>query len=217
MVGNSDPGLQWVGSVACSGAQASAVSTSYKGQPSQADALRSYASRTSVVTVTMGGNDIGFASILGQCLLVDCWRTGKISTAQRAIANSLPSALQVAYLGIRLADTDARVVVVGYPRLFSQSQAATTGCGWLTQTERMKLNDLAVQLDTAIKTAAHASGFDYVSTLNALNGHELCTADSWVFPVLYGVGGSMQGHPLYRGQRAIAAFVRNYMASHGID
>ena len=219
VVGNRDQGLQWIGSVACSGASSTAIYSSYLGQPSQGSVLQSYASKVNVVTMTMGGNDIGFSSTLAACYLTDCWRFGGITKAQKAITNNLPSALQIAYLGVRQAAPNARIIVVGYPRLFPTSQSATQGCGWLTPTERTKLNDLAALLDSTIKNAAHAAGFDYVSTLNALNGHELCTANSWVFPILAGplAGGAAEGHPLYNGQQAIANIVQSYMSLHKID
>jgi hypothetical protein len=47
----------------------------------------------------------------------------------------------------------------------------------------------------------------YVSVLPALRRHELCTRDSWVYPI-GATGGQLRGHPLRHGQRALAAIVR---------
>ena len=46
----------------------------------------------------------------------------------------------------------------------------------------------------------------YASTLHALAGHELCTRDTWVYPLGLS-GGNNRGHPTASGQRAIARAV----------
>ena len=49
-----------------------------------------------------------------------------------------------------------------------------------------KLRNVASQLNAVLASAAAAAGVDYVSTLNAFKGHELCTGQSDLNPV--GIG-----------------------------
>jgi hypothetical protein len=121
--------------------------------------------------------------------------------------------LTTALKGIRGAVPFARIVLVGYPRLLPAQQAQNTACGWLTPRERIRANTLATYLDVALRKAAKNAGVDYVSVLDVLDKHELCTADSWVFevnPLLYGRD-TRQGHPIYPGQAAIRDAVRPYL------
>ena len=75
---------------------------------------------------------------------------------------------------------------------------------------------LAANLDTAIAGAvadANVAGVNatYVSELDALAGHELCTRDSWVYRVSAKSVGTTnyqyQGHPTALGQQEMAARV----------
>jgi hypothetical protein len=83
-------------------------------------------------------------------------------------------------------------------------------CGWLQPQERTALVDLASHLDGVERLAARKAGVGYVSTLTALRGHELCTRDSWLFPIELRCanGDTSCGHPLPLGQVAIASAVR---------
>jgi lysophospholipase L1-like esterase len=75
---------------------------------------------TSYVTISVGGNDAGFADVLTECALPwwasNCGRA--IDTAQSFIKNTLPGRLSTLYAAIRAKAPNAKVVVVGYPRIF---------------------------------------------------------------------------------------------------
>jgi hypothetical protein len=116
----------------------------------------------------------------------------------------------------KLVGNASAVIVVGYPNIFPTTQGKTVNCGWLQPEERRQLNALAKKLDTVTKNAVRVArrrfgrgpGFriSYASTLHAFAGHELCTRDSWVYP-LGPSGGNNRGHPIASGQRAIARAV----------
>jgi len=193
--------------LACSGAQTKDVVNPYKGQPAQVDALKALRPRPRVVTITIGGNDAGFSTVLGACVLTDCVDTGAVAAAKVTILTVLPGRLVDTYRAVRKAAPGAKLVVVGYPRLFPRRQAAVTTCPWLTNTERRAVNAAGDLLNLEIRLAAWRAGARYVDVSNTLSGHELCTSDSWVFPI--GVGNAPQywAHPILPGQRAIAARV----------
>ena len=93
---------------ACSGATVADVTN---GQLSALSAANAY------VTISVGGNDAGFASVLTTCAqpswLSNC--IGAVNGAQRYIAITLPGSLQTLYASIRAKAPNAKVVVVGYP------------------------------------------------------------------------------------------------------
>ncbi|MFJ5774279.1 SGNH/GDSL hydrolase family protein [Streptomyces sp. NPDC093094] len=209
LLGTDDPGVRPVGHFACSGAKASAFTESFKGEPAQVTRrLKGVSPAPGLVTLTLGGNDVGFARILKHCFLVDCVADRTVAHAESYVAGALPGLLRSSYALVRsTVPRTSRVLVVGYPRLFPELQSETARCGWLTPAERTGLNRLAVKLDEAVRTAAGAARVSYVSVRGVLDGHELCSAQPWVYDVGRN-GGDNRGHPLPQGQRAIEAAVR---------
>ncbi|WP_328972167.1 SGNH/GDSL hydrolase family protein [Streptomyces sp. NBC_00239] len=209
-----DPGVQLVAHVACSGAKASAFTQPYHGEPAQVTGrLKAVKPAPGLVTLTIGGNDVGFSGILRRCFLVDCIQDRSLSHANSYVTSTLPGLLRSSYGLVRsTVPRTSRVLVVGYPRLFPLRQSDTTRCLWLSSGERAGLNSLATRLDQAIATAAREAKVSYVSVREVLTGHELCTAQPWVYDVgLH--GGANRGHPLPAGQRAIEAAVRRAVAA----
>ena len=122
--------------LACSGAQTKDVVNPYKGQPAQVDALKAVRPRPRIVTITIGGNDAGFSTVLGACVATDCVESGAVARGEVTILTVLPERLVRTYRAVRKAAPGAKLVVVGYPRLFPRRQADVTGCPWLTSAER---------------------------------------------------------------------------------
>lgn len=188
--------------VACSGAETHHLWSTHKGEEPQVDQITP---ATDIVTVTIGGNDVGFSPVLKSCFLRNCVKSGKVAEARQAINRKLPGKLDAAYRAIRQKlPKGARLVVVGYPRLFPTASNLEK-CDWLRSGERRELNQLAYRLDQVIAAAASRAGAKFVSVIEVLDGHEACSGkkNSWIFPI--GIkGGSQRGHPTTPGQRAIA-------------
>ncbi len=193
--------------LACSGATTADVVSEFKDQPAQVDALAALRPRPGVVTITIGGNDAGFAPVLGACVVTDCVETGAVAGSKATILTVLPERLVSTYRAVQRAAPKARLVVVGYPRLFPSRQGAVTGCPWLSNSERRALNATADLLNFVIRLSAYRVGARYVDVSRTLAGHELCTKDSWVFPIGVGPVPSYWAHPTLPGQQAIAARV----------
>ncbi|MEU4745476.1 SGNH/GDSL hydrolase family protein, partial [Actinosynnema sp. NPDC023658] len=190
--------------VACSGATTKGLTQEEKKQNPQLDTIRT--GQPDVVTVTIGGNDVDFAGYIRWCVLFSC--VHKLD-AEAADISELVRFLPSVYTGIRnAAGSGARIIVVGYPRLFPQFQSAVR-CTWLSDAERAKLNALAVQLDQGLASAAAQAGLEYVSTLEALDGHEMCSDRTWMNPISLDPGAA---HPNSDGQQAVADAVIRKMA-----
>ncbi|MFD0392993.1 SGNH/GDSL hydrolase family protein [Streptomyces nogalater] len=156
---------------ACSGATTDDV---------RANQLGSLGSTTSLVSVTAGGNDAGFADVMTTCVLQsDSSCLSRINTAKAYVANTLPGKLDTLYNAIRAKAPSARVVVIGYPRFYLLGQS----CLGLSETKRAAVNDAADYLDTAIKARATAHGFVFGDVRTTFTGHEICSSSSWLHSV----------------------------------
>lgn len=202
------PTVALIENVACSGAAIGQLTRSWprKGEGAQIPAAASL--HPDVVSVTIGGNDLGFAGVLADCFLSPgCDADGTLARV-RTMLPGLRSRLTSAYRTLR-AGTSAHVVVVGYPRIFPTVKPRN--CAWLSERERRALNALAAEIDVTLSQAATDARVDYVSVLGVLAGHELCTPSSWVYPLRIQCalpGRSDCGHPTRLGLRAIARMTR---------
>ncbi|TDU84287.1 GDSL-like lipase/acylhydrolase family protein [Kribbella voronezhensis] len=184
-------------SVACSGARVADVS---------AKQLTPLNSGVRFVTVQVGGNDAGFSSVITECAqpawLSNC--DGAINTAQATINNTIPSRLNGLYATIRSRATTAKVVVVGYPRLFNgiDCNAATFFSG----TEMTRLNQTADLLNAKISAAASAAGFSFVNPTTAFIGHAVCGSPEWINGLSNPISESY--HPNSTGHQGFANLVQ---------
>lgn len=156
---------------ACSGATVADVTTTQ---------LPALTAATSYVSVSVGGNDAGFADVLTQCALPG-WLSncnGKIDTAQSFINTTLPSRLSTLYAGIRSRSPYARVVVVGYPRIFQGEDC--NAFTWFSPAEESRLNQTADLLNSRLASAASAAGFSFANPTSSFISHAVCDSDEWI-------------------------------------
>jgi lysophospholipase L1-like esterase len=191
--------LDWrVTNLACSGAQTQDITAPYGGQDAQTALLAALRPRPEVVTITIGGNDVGFAPVLVACFMGDC--SSRITASERLVLTTLPGRLADTYRAVEAAAPRARLVVVGYPRLFPSDASAVVGCDWLSDAERTSLIQAGELLNAVIAAEAWLAGATYVDVSRTLAGHELCTKAPWLVP-LPEAGAA---HPTVEGQQAIA-------------
>jgi lysophospholipase L1-like esterase len=192
--------------LACSGATTTDVLQPFKGQPAQVIQLAALRPRPRIVTITIGGNDVGFGPVLQACVAGDC--QGAIAQSEVVTLTVLPGRLAETYRAIHRAAPGARLVVVGYPRLVPAKDSEVTGCPWLSTGERAALTRGGDLLDAVIAVEARRAHATFVDVRPAFAGHELCSAQPWLVPVGFpGVPPSSYAHPSPAGQAAIAARV----------
>lgn len=155
---------------ACSGATTANVNSSQLGTLS---------SSTSLVTITIGGNDAGFSNVILNCALYYFTCGSAISEANTFIKNTLPGLLDTTYNNIRAKASTAHVVVLGYPRLFT-AEGKTCNVNFLTSSNEKKLNETGDLLDTTIKARAEAHSFTFVDPRSAFSSHEVCSSSEWL-------------------------------------
>jgi lysophospholipase L1-like esterase len=201
--------------VSCSGARTSAMASYQRvllgwRNPPQLDALTP---ATTLVTLGIGGDDIGFTDIAVSCGTLGLLNPVGAPCAKRfshdldrRIAAAGPEVAAVLQ-SIHQRAPRARVLVVGYPRLLPQG----AGC-WpvipLGPADTVYLDGVERALNWMLRTQAAVGGAEFVDTYTGGNGHDMC-ADSrqrWVEGVLPAAPAAPL-HPNARGMRVVAARV----------
>jgi lysophospholipase L1-like esterase len=156
---------------ACSGATIPTVTNTQ---------LSALTSTTRFVTISVGGNDAGFSSVITECAqpgwASDC--DGAIDGAQSFINTTLPGRLSTLYSSIRSRATAAKVVVVGYPRVFN-GEDCNAGT-FFSPAEETRLNQTADLLNSKLAAAASARGFTFANPTSRFVGHAVCDSVEWL-------------------------------------
>jgi lysophospholipase L1-like esterase len=174
--------------------------------------------RVTLVTVTIGGNDLGFGGIVANCFLLDCSAIPSNGLFTAGLAQLQAHLTDGVYPALRNAYPQARLVQVGYPRLTPAPGQPVKGCRWLSTAEQRAADRLVRLIDDRIHAAARASQAPggakvrYVDVTRALDGHELCTAAPWVNPVTFRAQAA--AHPTAAGQRALEGAVARALDLH---
>ncbi|MFJ6196319.1 SGNH/GDSL hydrolase family protein [Micromonospora sp. NPDC092111] len=175
-------------SVACSGATTTDVVNSQ---------LSALASNTTLVSVTIGGNDVGFSSIMTTCVLqgeTQC--VAAVQAAENKARAELPGKLATVYNGIKSRAPSARVIVVGYPVFYQLG----TVCVGLSATSRAKINEGINLVDDLTRTAATSAGFTFADVRSIFVGHQLCSyGEKWLHALNY-LNLGISYHPTAAGQ-----------------
>lgn len=175
--------------VACSGATTTDVINSQ---------LSALSSSTSLVSISIGGNDVGFSSVMETCVLdstSDC--VNAVDEAENEANTRLPGELDAVFSDISSDAPDAHVVVLGYPEFYDLSKSST--CVGLSTQDRTALNQGADTIDSQVQAAAGRHGFSYADVRSAFSGHEICDSSSWLHSVDWADIGSSY-HPTTAGQ-----------------
>jgi len=176
-------------SVACSGATTADVLSS------QVSAL---SASTTLVSITIGGNDAGFSSVMEACVLESTSSCLKaVTTSEAYVADELPARLDTTLQTIRADAPAATIVVLGYPDLYDLSKSSS--CIGLSTADRTALNQGAGDLDSALATAASTEGDTFADVRSEFAGHEICDSGSWLHSVdIFSLSSSY--HPTAAGE-----------------
>ncbi|NKE61490.1 SGNH/GDSL hydrolase family protein [Lentzea sp. PSKA42] len=174
--------------ISCGGAQTKDMAGVQSGIPGQSvPQLSALKADTDLVTVSIGGNDIGFSEIITTCSsrgLVDphgapCKALYGDELAQRINATG-PKVAEV-LKGIKQRSPKAKIVVVGYLRILPPSQ----GC-WplvpIASGDVPYLDNMQKLLNGMLGAQAQAAGAAFVNPYDISLGRDVCAApwDKWV-------------------------------------
>ncbi len=176
-------------SAACGGATTSSVIS---------DQLSALSSSTTLVSITAGGNNVGFEHVMENCYFLffstsSCVRA--IDGAEAEITSDVPGALDELLAGIAADAPNAKVVVLDYPDFYDMAQSCTI----LNSTDRADINQAIDLLDSELQTAAAQYGDVFADVRPAFAGHQICDSDSWLHTIDW-TSLSESFHPTAEGQ-----------------
>lgn len=145
-----------------------------------AEQLPSVPASADYVTVQAGGNDIGFVPVFGLCAQPDNDQDCAAAVAQStAYLNSTFTANAGALLAaVRARAPQARVIVVGYPRLFNGTDCSPKV--FYSAKEQRIMNAAIDLLNTRLSQAARAAGARFANPTRSFLNHAWCARVPWI-------------------------------------
>lgn len=135
---------------------------------------------TALVTITIGGNDLNFASVITNCALPawlgDCF--GKIEESRGILNTELPQRYDTVFGTIAAQAPDADVRVAGYPLLFNGQDCHVLT--FFSAAEMAELNEATHELNAVTAQHTQAHGLTWVDPIDHFTGHAVCDADPWI-------------------------------------
>ena len=173
---------------------------------------------TTVVSLTIGGNDIGFSSIAEDCVTYnpfshpckDKYDSGGVDQISQRIQATAPKVAAVLQ-GIHQLAPSARVLIVGYP---DGLPVNGTGC-WplvpLSPGDIKYFNSLEEMLNSVISQEAASNQATYVDTFTSSIGHDACKppGTAWV----NGIVPTSAAFPLHPNQMGEANMAKQVLAA----
>jgi hypothetical protein len=182
---------------------------------------------TNVVTVGIGGNDIGFAEIAVACAqggltdpngspCQDTYVQGANDTISARIEALRPK-LDAVLDGIHARSPSAKVFVVGYPAILPDTGTGCYPVMPITPLDVPYVRAKELELNATIQQAAIDNGDIYVDTYTPSIGHDACqlVTVKWIEPIVP-TEPAAPVHPNARGEAGMATAVLAAMATNGV-
>lgn len=208
--------------VSCSGATTddftAAQGVALGSNPPQLDALTG---AEDLVTLTIGGNDVGFADIIQRCALTS--PTDLFGAACRAsYGTTLDERIAVAGEKVATAlaaiaerSPDATVALVGYPALLPDEGPGCFPVVPFSAGDVAWLRGIEKDLNATLEARAAAAGVTYVDTYTPTIGHDMCQlpGTKWIEGLLP-TAPAAPVHPNALGMQAMGAAVLDALGAN---
>lgn len=138
------------------------------------------------VTVSIGGNDIGFGDLLERCVMPHvsrhhsdnvCFNTYEDRVEITNLIDRTVDRWTGLFKQLRSDSPEAQIYAIGYPDIIDDTGNCAINVN-LGKSELEFAKELVVYINQGIKQAADAADVPYVDISNALVGHRLCEAKS---------------------------------------
>jgi hypothetical protein len=186
---------------------------------------------TKIVTIGIGGNDIGFTEIATTCVQLfiqhrtgtpcrDHYNRGGVDEIGARITALRPN-LRAVLDAIDRKAPNAKVFVIGYPAVLPETTTLFELCQAVVPVAKGDVpflrDDVEKRLNAAIREVAVAHGEVYVDTYTPSIGHDACQppAVRWVEPVIPAMDAAPV-HPNRLGMLGTAETVRSAMRANGV-
>ncbi|NIJ14255.1 lysophospholipase L1-like esterase [Saccharomonospora amisosensis] len=179
--------------------------------PPQLNAVRP---ETTLVTIGIGGNDVGLVALAGECAANQGTRSCQRRLAEGGIdelaarIESAGEAVGQVLARINAKAPDARVVVVGYPTILPADPAVCPPELPYADEDIAYLRRGLQRLNTVLAEQARQHGAEFADTAKASVGHGMCAPpDSRWVEGPRSTTGAAPLHPNARGERSMASAV----------
>lgn len=139
--------------------------------------------RPKIITMSIGGNDIGFSQIIAKCVSPfssdsTCYSYYEDRKELLNVINNKYQGLLDTYRSLMQASPDAKLFIVGYPQLAKDNGNCANNVR-LDNNEIIFSNQLIAYLNNIIEMAADHAGAKYVDVEHAFDGHRMCETASY--------------------------------------
>jgi lysophospholipase L1-like esterase len=210
--------------VSCSGAKTEHLTAPQETEagtnPPQLDAL---AVDTDLVTISIGGNDIGFSEIVEECATRspaepdgaacrDFYNAGGSDELAARIDAAAPK-VQAGLQGILARSPAADVLLVGYPTIVPDDGPGCFPAVPFSPGDTQYLRGTAKNLNDMLAEQAALAGVDYVDTYTPTIGHDICQlpGEKWV----EGLTPTSPAAPMHPNALGMEAMSRAVVAAFG--
>ena len=195
------------------------------GVPAQLSALQR---STALVSVGIGGNDLGFSTVASNCVSLTPWGPTRVGWSCRdhytaggvdqlaATVGTVGSKVAAVLEEIRQRAPGAEVFVVGYPDIVPPTGSGCWPALPFRNGDLDFLRGVESELDAALARAASDAGDRFVDMAGPSAAHSACASRStrWVEPVLTDPG-SYPLHPNATGMAGMAGVLEAALDSTG--
>jgi lysophospholipase L1-like esterase len=166
------------------------------GEPPQLAPENGVNAARDLVTLTIGGNDVGFTEVLKRCLyLPNCqnetswwgpWSSTPLSVSLPQAIATMKGKLVSLLSEIRSATPNAATLIADYPVLLSGQECSAARVPLslfdeITASEQNFLRSANSQVNSAIAAAAAEAGVHLVQVASGFAGHEVCgNGEAWI-------------------------------------
>jgi lysophospholipase L1-like esterase len=219
--------------VSCSGAQTKHMTQvqDVDPDPDNPPQLNGLDGNTRIVTLGIGGNDIGFSEIAKKCGELgledpqgspcrEHYNSGGSDEIAARIADLAPK-LRAVLAEIDRRSPKAKVFVVGYPAILPETTVNFELCQPTLPVAKGDVDylrdDVQKRLNATINYVSVAHGENYVDTYTPSIGHDACKPPTvrWVEPVVVAADAAPV-HPNRAGMEGMAEAVRATMRAKGV-
>jgi len=197
--------------VSCSGATSDNVAmVAQLGNPLQIAAVTA---DTRLVTITIGGNDVDYASSLSTCGSDgsqgrSCLTSGDVNRdTVSGLLNAVEGKLTTMLKKIQSAGPNARVYLVGYPMVLPDPATPCPPDVPMQAGDAEFLGQMGAKLQAAFVAAAAAAGVHFVDVYTASRGHDACAPEDQRWIVGQATPGATAYHPTALGMSAQADLI----------
>lgn len=178
--------------VSCSGAQtkhfAQTQGVTPGPNPPQYDAL---GATTKIVTIGIGGNDIGFSDIVKNCATENPFGDGcepeyvhdGRDELREEIAATAPK-IDAVIDEVQRRAPSAHVFIVGYPTILPETGGGCYPVVPILPDDVRYLRGVAKALNAMLADRAAAGGVHYVDVATSSIGHDMCSSSRWVESII---------------------------------